>query len=95
MLMNITLRDPSAPQRPGHRGDVDTLTLNRRQCERQSGNPFKVDPVPTAEEDHPTTTKDGKPGKAKYELAQEVADGSKDRAAKPLDLRPLYPGFEI
>ncbi|WP_423860332.1 glycine hydroxymethyltransferase [Arachnia propionica] len=43
----------------------------------------------------PTTTKDGKPGKAKYELAQEVADGSKDRAAKLLDLHPLYPGFEI
>ena len=43
----------------------------------------------------PTTTKDGKPGKAKYELSPEVAEGSKDRAAKPLDLRPLYPGFEI
>ena len=43
----------------------------------------------------PTTTKDGKPGKAKYELAQEVAEGSKDRAAKLLDLHPLYPGFEI
>ena len=43
----------------------------------------------------PTTTKDGKPGKAKYELAPEVADGSKDRAAKLLDLHPLYPGFEI
>ena len=43
----------------------------------------------------PTTTKDGKPGKAKYELAPEVAEGSKDRAAKLLDLHPLYPGFEI
>lgn len=43
----------------------------------------------------PTTTKDGKPGKAKYELAPEVADGSKDRAAKLLDLHPLYPDFEI
>lgn len=43
----------------------------------------------------PTTTKDGKPGKAKYELASEVAEGSKDRAAKLLDLHPLYPDFEI
>ena len=43
----------------------------------------------------PTTTKDGKPGKAKYELTQEVADGSKDRAAKLLDLHPLYPGLTL
>lgn len=43
----------------------------------------------------PTTTKDGKPGKAKYELAQEVSDGSKDRAAKLLDLHPLYPGLTL
>ena len=43
----------------------------------------------------PTTTKYGKPGKAKYELTPEVAEGSKDRAAKLLDLHPLYPGFEI
>ena len=43
----------------------------------------------------PTTTKDGKPGQAKYELAQEVADGSKDRAAKLLDLHPLYPGLTL
>ena len=43
----------------------------------------------------PATTKDGKPGKAKYELAQEVADGSKDRAAKLLDLHPLYPGLTL
>ena len=43
----------------------------------------------------PTTTKDGKPGKAKCELTPEVAEGSKDRAAKLLDLHPLYPGFEI
>ena len=43
----------------------------------------------------PTTTKDGQPGKAKYELAQEVADGSKDRAAKLLDLHPLYPGLTL
>ena len=43
----------------------------------------------------PTTTKDGKPGKAKYELSPEVAEGSKDRAAKPLDLHPLYPGLTL
>ncbi len=43
----------------------------------------------------PITTKDGKPGKAKYELTPEVAEGSKDRAAKLLDLHPLYPDFEI
>lgn len=43
----------------------------------------------------PATTKDGKPGKAKYELAPEVADGSKDRAAKLLDLHPLYPGLTL
>lgn len=43
----------------------------------------------------PTTTKDGKPGKAKYELAPEVAEGSKDRAAKLLDLHPLYPGLTL
>ena len=43
----------------------------------------------------PTTTKDGKPGKAKYELAQEIAEESKDRAAKLLDLHPLYPGLTL
>lgn len=43
----------------------------------------------------PTTTKDGKPGKAKYELAPEVAEESKDRAAKLLDLHPLYPGLTL
>ena len=43
----------------------------------------------------PTTTKDGKPGKAKYELTPEVAEGSKDRAAKLLDLHPLYPGLTL
>ena len=43
----------------------------------------------------PATTKDGKPGKAKYELAQEIAEESKDRAAKLLDLHPLYPGLTL
>lgn len=43
----------------------------------------------------PTLTKDGKPGKAKYDLAAEVAAGSRERAAKLLELRPLYPGLEV
>lgn len=43
----------------------------------------------------PTLTKDGKPGKAKYDLATEVAAGSRERAAKLLELRPLYPGLEV
>ena len=43
----------------------------------------------------PTLTKEGKPGKAKYELSSKVAEDSKDRAAKLLEMRPLYPGFEI
>ena len=43
----------------------------------------------------PTLTKEGKPGKAKYELSSKVAEDSKDRAAKLLEMRPLYPGLEI
>lgn len=43
----------------------------------------------------PTTTKDGKPGKAKYEMPDGLATTTQERAEKLLELRPLYPGFTL
>ena len=43
----------------------------------------------------PTTTASGAPGKAKYVLAEGVADSTKAAAAELLDANPLYPGLEL
>jgi glycine hydroxymethyltransferase len=43
----------------------------------------------------PDTTKDGKPSKAKYRLADGVAARTKDASAEMLDAHPLYPGLEL
>ena len=41
------------------------------------------------------TTKDGKPSKAKYKLAEGVAERTKAASAEMLDAHPLYPGLEL
>lgn len=41
------------------------------------------------------TVKDGKPGKAKYEMPAGLAQGTQERAGKLLDSHPLYPGLEL
>ena len=43
----------------------------------------------------PTTTKEGKPGKAKYEMPDGLANTTQERAKTLLELRPLYPGFAL
>ncbi len=43
----------------------------------------------------PTTTAAGAPGKAKYQLAEGVADATKSASAEMLDHYPLYPGLEL
>jgi glycine hydroxymethyltransferase len=43
----------------------------------------------------PGTTKDGKPSKATYVLADGVADRVKAASAELLDAHPLYPGLEL
>src|SRR3954447_799113 len=43
----------------------------------------------------PGTTKDGKPSKASYVLAEGVADKVKDASAEMLDKHPLYPGLNL
>ncbi|TRY20133.1 glycine hydroxymethyltransferase [Tessaracoccus rhinocerotis] len=43
----------------------------------------------------PVPTKDGKPGKAKYDLASDVAANSHNVAGGMLQAHPLYPGFEL
>jgi glycine hydroxymethyltransferase len=43
----------------------------------------------------PAPTKEGKPGKAKYVLADGVADKTKSAAAELLDANPLYPGLDL
>jgi len=43
----------------------------------------------------PVTTAQGTPGKAKYTLADGVADRVKAAAAEILDANPLYPGLEL
>jgi glycine hydroxymethyltransferase len=43
----------------------------------------------------PGTTKDGRPSKASYRLADGVADRTKAAAAEMLDAHPLYPGLEL
>ena len=39
--------------------------------------------------------KDGQPGKAKYDLSADVADGTRTAAAGLLEAHPLYPGLEL
>ena len=43
----------------------------------------------------PTTTASGAPGKAKYQLADGVAEATKAASAELLDANPLYPGLEV
>lgn len=43
----------------------------------------------------PVTTAAGTPGKAKYTIADGVADRTKAAAAELLDANPLYPGLEL
>ncbi len=43
----------------------------------------------------PMTASTGRPGKAKYRLADGVADATKAASAELLDANPLYPGLEI
>jgi glycine hydroxymethyltransferase len=43
----------------------------------------------------PDAAKDGKASKAKYTLAEGVADRTKAAAAELLDKHPLYPGLEL
>jgi len=43
----------------------------------------------------PAPAKDGTPGKAKYTLADGVADRTKAAAAELLDAHPLYPGLDL
>ncbi len=42
-----------------------------------------------------TTTAAGTPGKAKYTLADGVAEATKAASAELLDVNPLYPGLEV
>jgi glycine hydroxymethyltransferase len=43
----------------------------------------------------PTATAAGAPGKAKYRLADGIAQATKDASAELLDRYPLYPGLEL
>lgn len=43
----------------------------------------------------PVTASTGKPGKAKYDLADGVAERTHARSAELLDRHPLYPGLEL
>jgi glycine hydroxymethyltransferase len=43
----------------------------------------------------PTKTSAGAPSKAKYVLADGVADKTKAASAEMLDKHPLYPGLEL
>ena len=43
----------------------------------------------------PVTASTGKPGKAKYTLADGVAERTKAAASELLDANPLYPGLEV
>jgi glycine hydroxymethyltransferase len=43
----------------------------------------------------PTATRDGSPSKARYAVADGLADRTRDAAAEMLDRHPLYPGLEL
>ena len=43
----------------------------------------------------PVTASTGKPGKAKYPLADGIADATKAASAELLEANPLYPGLEL
>jgi glycine hydroxymethyltransferase len=51
--------------------------------------------VDVLSETQPAATKDGRPGKAKYVLADGVADKTLSAAAELLDAHPLYPGLTL
>ncbi len=51
--------------------------------------------VDVLESTTPATTAAGKPGKAKYLLADGVAERTKAASAELLDTHPLYPGLEL
>ena len=51
--------------------------------------------VDVLESTTPTTTAAGAPGKAKYVLADGVAERTKAASAEMLDTHPLYPGLEL
>ena len=51
--------------------------------------------VQVLENTQPGTTKDGKPSKATYALADGVAAKVRDASAEMLDKHPLYPGLEL
>jgi glycine hydroxymethyltransferase len=51
--------------------------------------------VDVLESTTPATTAAGAPGKAKYHLADGVADRTKAASAEMLDTHPLYPGLEL
>ncbi len=41
------------------------------------------------------TTKEGKPGKAKYDLSDDVVESTRSKSASLLETRPLYPGLTL
>jgi glycine hydroxymethyltransferase len=43
----------------------------------------------------PVTASSGQPGKAKYTLAEGVAESTKAASAELLDVYPLYPGLQL
>lgn len=43
----------------------------------------------------PTLTKQGKPGKARYDLSADVVEATQARADQLLETHPLYPGLEV
>jgi glycine hydroxymethyltransferase len=43
----------------------------------------------------PVVASSGQPGKAKYVLAEGVADNTKAASAELLDANPLYPGLAL
>ena len=51
--------------------------------------------VDVLESTTPATTAAGAPGKAKYHLADGVADRTRAASAEMLDTHPLYPGLEL
>ena len=80
----VHLRDPD--RHPG----ADVSRLRRRRV-RPGRRPHRH----RAEEHHPVTASTGQPGKAKYLLADGIADATKKASAELLDANPLYPGLEL
>jgi glycine hydroxymethyltransferase len=51
--------------------------------------------VDVLSETTPETTKDGRPSKARYQLAEGVAERTRAASAEMLQAHPLYPGLEL